>query len=596
MATPEEIIRRKANTGGAAAALGAKPVANVVPAGPATVSPVAANINEQMRAERARVSPLAKEINSVVAAPRPPPATTLPAYRTPDGFQQTPAPVNPNPRAALGAEPVPASSIPSPSGAAARAPGALGRRISALKPGKAGAAGLVLEGLNIAGAAQRDGVVGAAGETAAAGTRLGAARLGAELGRKIPFLPTPWKVAAGAVGGLAGYAGGQELVDQVRNHTPQSVADAVETANFWGARSGNTLIPGMGDAMFGADNRPRMGPMAEPRKTVADLITGGAPAPVTGPVGSAAASALGGSLGMVGNQGGRLVSTQPAAPAPPAAATAAGKQPVIGTYQAQGRPQRQVFADGTVSATTAPVNGAYSTIPAYQGTPTAAARLGAPSVSGPDQFADSERRQYQEQLDAQIKGLGNLDMRSKRELLGQLLGLKGRSVGQAFDASAGRGVETARLGQSAAEAQLGADVQREGIAAGERSSRRAARKTTQTITGADGTMYSLDGTVAAPITTADGKNVAAATKPAKNEQAAIAAALLETLIPPGATPDEIKAAARQANSAAAALMSGTGAQSASKPSEADFLKSARSANPGVSDADLKAYYQQTYGS
>jgi hypothetical protein len=345
--------------------------------------------------------------------------------------------------------------------------------------------------------------------------------------------------------------------------------------------------------MFGEDNRPRMGPMAEPRTTVADLVAGGAAAApsaaAAAPIASAdtvsrAASMLGAPLGARTQGGGS-----------PAAAPAA-QQPVIGTYQAEGRPQRQVFADGTASATTAPVNGGFSTIPAYQGAPTAAARLGAPSVSGPDRFAESERRQYNEQIDTQIKGLGDLNMRSKRELVGQLLGLKGRSVGQNFDASAGRGIEAARLGQSAAEAQLGADVQREEIAAGERSSRRAANKTTQTITGADGTMYSLDGTVAAPITTADGKNVAAATKPAKNEQAAIAAALLENLIPPGATPDEIAVAARQANTAAAALMSGSGAQSGSKPStEADFLKAARAANPGVSDADLKAYYQQTYG-
>jgi hypothetical protein len=33
-----------------------------------------------------------------------------------------------------------------------------------------------------------------------------------------------------------------------------------------------------------------------------------------------------------------------------------------------------------------------------------------------------------------------------------------------------------------------------------------------------------------------------------------------------------------------------------KPSESQFLAAARAANPGVSDADLKAYYKQTYGS
>jgi hypothetical protein len=33
-----------------------------------------------------------------------------------------------------------------------------------------------------------------------------------------------------------------------------------------------------------------------------------------------------------------------------------------------------------------------------------------------------------------------------------------------------------------------------------------------------------------------------------------------------------------------------------KPSESQFLAAARAANPGVSDADLKAYYKQNYGS
>ena len=32
-----------------------------------------------------------------------------------------------------------------------------------------------------------------------------------------------------------------------------------------------------------------------------------------------------------------------------------------------------------------------------------------------------------------------------------------------------------------------------------------------------------------------------------------------------------------------------------KPTESQFLAAARAANPGVSDADLKAYYKQNYG-
>jgi hypothetical protein len=33
-----------------------------------------------------------------------------------------------------------------------------------------------------------------------------------------------------------------------------------------------------------------------------------------------------------------------------------------------------------------------------------------------------------------------------------------------------------------------------------------------------------------------------------------------------------------------------------KPSEGQFLAAARAVNPGVSEAELKAYYKKTYGS
>lgn len=546
MAMPDETKRRSKLPAGAATAL----AAGVVPAGPATVSPVAASINEQMRLERARISPLAKEINAAVSAPKPPPASVpLPSYRTADGFQQTPTPVNPNPRAALGATSAPA--IPGPSSAAARAPGATGRPLSEIKPSRAGTTGLAIEGLNIVNAAQRGGVAGAAREAVASGTRLGAAKLGAELGSKLP-VPASWRGGTTLLGGVAGYLGGQDLVESAGDLAPQGFKDAQASVEKMTQQYQSEPISWFLDPIGRATQILRGNPNGDPVPTAA------APA-------SSTAAPLAAAAPLRSNAAVRTLAA-PSAAAPQ-------QQDVIGTYQAQGRPQRQVFKDGTVSPTTAPVNGAFSTIPAYQGTAaTASAKLGAPSVSGPDQFADSERRRFQEQLDSQIKGLGDLNMRSKRELVGQLLGLKGRSVGQAFDASAGRGVEAAKLGQSAAEAQLGADVQREGIAAGERSSRRSANKTTQTITGADGTIYSLDGTLAAPITTTDGKNVTAATKPAGNEQAKIAAALLENLIPPGATPDEITAAARQANTAAAALMSGSaGAKAEGAPKSGDVV-------------------------
>lgn len=262
----------------------------------------------------------------------------------------------------------------------------------------------------------------------------------------------------------------------------------------------------------------------------------------------------------------------------------------------QGRPQRQVFADGTVSPAAADAAGAFSVIPAYQGAPSpAATRLSSPTIAGPG-FADSERRQFSEQVDAQIKSLGELNMASKRRLVADLLGLKGRNVGMGFEAATGRNAAQAQLSQQSNEAQLRADVDREQIAAGERSSKRSARSQTQTITAEDGTVYSIDGSTLTPLSTTSGEKIKAPRKVTPNAQAEIAAQLLEGMLLPGASPEDMQAAAKQASSAAAALLSGTGEKTqAGKPSEAQFLEAARASNPGVSDDQLKAYYKSTYG-
>lgn len=572
MSTPPDEMKRRA-----AARLATVPPSGNVPVGPprAQMSPQAAGMNEAMRAERARVSPLARDINASLSqqrAAQAAPPRPLPAYRTPDGFVQTPAPTNPNPRAAS-AIAAPATP-PAPSAAAARVPGATGRplRAAAGKVGVGGAAALALEGLNIAGAAQEGGVTGAAGETAAAATRLGTAKVGMDLGRRIPGPPIA-KAAAAALGGIGGYVGGQELVDTVRENAPDGTGDVLETMNYWGQRSGNSLVPGLGNLMFGEEQfTPRFGPGAQPRAPVAAPAT--APS-VRGPNPAAAA---------------RLAAP---APSPVPAAPASAQQNTIGTFQLQGRPERQVFEDGSVSPASAG-SGAFSVIPAYQGTASpAAARLAAPSIAGPG-FADSERRQFSEQIDAQIKGLGELNMASKRRLVADLLGLKGRNVGMGFEAATGRNAAQAQLMQQASEAQLRADVDREQITAGERSSKRSQ---TQTITAEDGTVYSVDGSTLTPLTTSDGQQIRAPRKAAPNAQAEIAAQLLEGMLLPGATPEDVQAAAQQASAAAAALLSGPGGQQAprAKPAEAEFLEAARASNPGVSDDELKAYYKSTYG-
>lgn len=469
----------------------------------------------------------------------------LPAYRTPNGFTQTPAPTNPNPRPMPAAAEVPTG----PTGAAQRAPGAGGRplRPTGGKIGPGSAAALALEGLNIAGAAQRDGVRGAVTETAAAGTRLGAAKLGAEIGGRLP-LPGAWKAAGVALGGIAGYAGGQQVVDYARQNTPPWVSKALDTLSTasdipsatgavgrqLGMKAGMRLIQGPNDSVPAPAVQMPAGRM------------------IQGPNAAAAA---------------KLATTAPAA-------AATQQQNVIGTFQMQGRPERQVFADGSVTPAAAGANGAFSVIPAYQGSPApaAAARLSTPTIGGAG-FADSERRQFNEQIDAQIRGLGELNMASKRRLVADLLGLKGQSVGRAFDAANGRNTAQAELAQRGNEAQLRADIDREQIAAGERASKRSARAQTQTITAEDGTVYSIEGSTLTPLATAGGEQIKAPRKVTPNPQAEIAAKLLEGMVLPGASPEEIQAAAQQAQSAAAALLSsGTGgAQATSAPKSGEIV-------------------------
>lgn len=467
----------------------------------------------------------------------------LPSYRTPNGFTQTPAPTNPNPRPMPAAAEVPTG----PTGAAQRAPGASGRplRPTGGKIGPGSAAALALEGLNIAGAAQRDGMRGAVTETAAAGTRLGAAKLGAELGGRLP-LPGAWKGAGVALGGIAGYAGGQQIVDYARENTPPWMSKALDTLSM--ASDVPSAAAVAGELGSKAGMQFIQGPNGSAPKAAAQMPAGRM---IQGPNAAAAA---------------KLAAAAPAAAATP-------QQKVIGTFQMQGRPERQVFADGSVTPAAAGADGAFSVIPAYQGSSTpAAARLSTPAIAGPG-FADSERRQFNEQIDAQIKGLGDLNMASKRRLVADLLGLKGQSVGRGFDAANGRNTAQAELAQRGNEAQLRADIDREQIAAGERASKRSARAQTQTITAEDGTVYSIEGSTLTPLATAGGEQIKAPRKVTPNPQAEIAAKLLEGMVLPGASPEEIQAAAQQAQSAAAALLSsGTGgAQATSAPKSGEIV-------------------------
>lgn len=135
--------------------------------------------------------------------------------------------------------------------------------------------------------------------------------------------------------------------------------------------------------------------------------------------------------------------------------------------------------------------------------PTAAGQLGA-VVNTPGQF---DSRRFQGQLDKMIKDLGGskANMRSKRDLIGQLLGLKGNQVSGNQNIEANAGVKQAEINASANSDLLASNTNQD------ISKRTAAvqlagqlpQPTTQL--GADGQLYQLAGTNVTPITGADGK-------------------------------------------------------------------------------------------
>ena len=120
------------------------------------------------------------------------------------------------------------------------------------------------------------------------------------------------------------------------------------------------------------------------------------------------------------------------------------------------------------------------------------------------------------------------------------------------------------------------------------------RQNTQTITDASGTTYAVNGTTLTPLTTPDGQPFRSATR-TDNTIQNLAAELLQSSMASGLVEDP-NAAAQQAAAAARALQSAVqGGGAGAAPSLEQFMSAARQANPGVSDDQLRAYYNQNYG-
>lgn len=489
-----------------------------------------------------------------VGAPPASPAPATPAYRTGAApgqpqFQQTPTPTNPNPRG------VTAPAAPAPASPAATAP-----RVR--QPiGRAGQAAIALEALNVAGAAQQGGGRAAIGEAAEGVGRLASARLGAQLGRTLG----PW---GAGVGGVVGYLGGDRAITAIENNTPAPVRnaftgtmDTLQNAGnqLWSPENSNSVArtlgevapdrQGLGDMLFGARAPAAIAPAPAP----AAAALAAPPAAAATPLTRAAqrVNIIDGTAATAGI-------------APP---TATGGGEVVGEWN--GRPITRAQANqlaGQLNGGTGTglVNGNPTGAPAAV-SPPAATMLAAPParsaqgavIGGSADNFDAFARQ----IDRQISELGQLNMRSKRQLVGELLGLKGRALGQQADIASGNARASAELGQRTASDNLRAQVDREQIAATDRNAR---RQTTQTITDDQGNVFGVDGTTLTPIRTPEGRQLRTTTRQAAqqdNTQARIAADLLGSLLPMNATQDDVNAAVQQANTAAAALMGQGGAQS-----------------------------------
>lgn len=542
---------------------------------PGGISPAASAVNDQFREVRAQAKPtiVVDSAGRAGVGGIPPTPVQQPAYRTgaPAGqpqFQQTPTPVNPTFRPApatagdaLGARPA-AAPRPVPAAAAEARP----------LPRSARAAGALaggLEAINVAQTARESGPAAALDAAKAGGVRLATGQLGATLGGRVGG-------GIGAVtGGVAGYLAGDALADTelVRGNALVDAYAARREEQYRNAGvqqggGGMSMVDTVGSMARAGARRDvaNRAPLFDP--TVQELDAIGALRRPGQPVaaGDALAAPVAAAPATTAAPRPRANFVDETGDAPPA-----GGGDIVGTFQGRNitRGEANDLAGQLNGGTGA---GLRDGNPTGVRTTSAGDALATAQPRGPTSRAvgasiggTSDLSAYAEQLDKQIADLGPLNMRSKRALVGELLGLKGRALGQqAGDAAAGER-QAQELDARAASDALRADVDREQIAASDRTAR---RQTTQTITSEDGTIYSVDGNILTPLQDQQGQRVRAPRTASQrdNTQAEIAAKLLEGIIPYGATPEQIQQGVQQANQAAAALVSGaTSAPAARAP-------------------------------
>lgn len=453
----------------------------------------------------------------------------------------------------------PPQTPPQPTGPAARAPGAAARaagKVGAVRSVLGRAALPVAATLEAAGVktAYDDAGGGAAGVEAAgkqtlkAGGRLAAAAGGAKLGAAgggALFGPVGAGVG-GVLGAIGGYAAGDEAVEALdRKLQRESVFDRLareDLAPRYDART-NTVRLADGRALGSgrAGSEPMLQaegmiarrsaqmqadkvPLMRSRLSERDMEVLGA---YRAPAGAAPAPAAAAPI-----QGGASTTEALATPGRVVGTyrLGDGRERVLTETEAQARAAQLPAARGPVAMGP---NGsfAFSTDPRLE--PGSVARALGSAPSGPA-TALIGGTDLAEQINEAIKALGPLDRRSKRETMTSLLALAERL--QSGDRSAG--LQERELEQRRAADLLGAEIDREQIAASERAAREG--RQTQTITAEDGTVYALQGTKLTPITGQDGKPLRAPQQKADTSLAVEMARMIGDQLPPNATPEQVQ--------------------------------------------------------
>lgn len=207
--------------------------------------------------------------------------------------------------------------------------------------------------------------------------------------------------------------------------------------------------------------------------------------------------------------------------------------------------------------------------------------------------------------------------RQREQVRGGRIAAVEDAIGQQAGAALARPAELAAA--EAANVRERGDTQRALISADasvEQARLQRPRNPMQTITNEDGTLAQItEQGVAQPIVDANGNVVrpqrgkpavdsTAFAKIFETNRAALLGAdpitgLINDPANPGVqrppTPQELQNATIAAREQTMLALEGGGATAASKPTKAQFLQQARASNPGVSDAELEAYYASNYG-